>query len=161
MANRRSVATLMRALAPIDPPPQPETPPTWCRAFGTHAWRIVPPMLVLPAHTIRVRLSCERCGSVRVDRWAQKTGAIDGRAYDYTEAYTALLEETRADTRVALIAAGKPQPISAATRAKGARTDGAKGTRLQLMSSQRKKRVRDRPRRDHGQRGGEGPAPAA
>src|SRR5262249_47830407 len=140
-----------RKLAPAEapPPPSPDAPPTWCRGLGTHAWRIVPPMLVLAAHDIRVHLRCSRCGSGRYDRWHAKTGGITGRSYDYAEAYTDVLQDTREDVRLGLIAKGKPQPISAAVRKqltpKTGATDGGTGTALQLVSSKKGKgRVRHR-----------------
>src|SRR5215468_4663772 len=93
-----------------------DAPPTWCRGLGTHAWRIVPPMLVLASRDIRVHLHCPRCTSNRYDRWHPKTGGISGRSYDYAEAYKDVLGDSREAVRLGLIAGGKPQPISAEVR---------------------------------------------
>jgi len=113
-------------------------------------------MFILPSRDIRVQLYCHRCGSRRYDRWHPKHGAITGRSYDYGDPYTEVLQQERGDVRVGLIAAGKPQPISAATRTAlagkpktGARTDGSQGTALQLVSSRKGKKGGVRHRAHH------------
>ena len=114
-------------------------------------------MLILPTGRIRVNLHCDRCGTMRHDGWAPKTGAIEARNYAYSDAYKQLLEDDRATVRLGMLKHGKPQPISADARkqltpktpAKGADDEG-KGTGLQLLRGKRKGHVRDRPRRRKG-----------
>ena len=133
-------------LVPVEPPPDAAHPPLWCRALGTHPWEISGPMLLLPGGVVRVSLVCPRCGSVRTDRWQERSGSIDGRTYQYTHAYETLLEQTRDGARKRVLTTGKPQPLSAHVRAlraaatKGGR-DEADGTALRLVSS-RKRQVR-------------------
>jgi hypothetical protein len=113
---------------------------------------ILPPMVIMPDHTIRVQLGCHRCASVRTDRWHPKHGAIEGRHYNPTTEYRELLDKyARGEARVAMIGAGKPQPLSAYTRA-AAQKAAAKGdahatdsTALRLVSKG-KRRLRDKPR---------------
>ena len=130
-------------LVPTEPPPDAAKPPVWCRALGTHDWEITPPLLVMPGGTIRVTLACERCGSIRADRWLHRSGAIDSRQYRYSRAYTELLEDTRNHARLGVLKDGKPQPLSAYVRAttKGT-THGTHGTGLRLVSSRKKPRRR-------------------
>jgi len=132
-------------LIPTEPPPDAARATVLCRALGTHPWEIVPPILVLPGHTLRVALNCERCGSMKTQNWRQ-SGAIEGSGYyRYSKAYIALLEDTREAARKTVLSTTKTQPLSAYVREtmKGAR-DGANGTALRLVSS--KKTVRQRKR---------------
>jgi len=130
-------------LIPSEPPPDAAKSPVLCRALGTHDWDVAPPLLIMPGGTVRVTLQCERCGSVRADRWLHRTGAVDSRQYRYSQAYTGLLEDTRDHARVGVMKSGKPQPLSAYVRAteKGAR-DGTHGAGLRLVSSRKKPRRR-------------------
>jgi hypothetical protein len=144
----KRLGTAHVATAPADPipPATAHEPAQWCRGLGTHAWHPVPPMFVVAGGNIQVRLHCHRCGSARVDRWAPRTGAVDGRSYTYTDAYTDVLENTRGDTRKEMISAGRPRPISAhvqATQKKGAKNGNGNGGPLRLVSK-RKSRVRAR-----------------
>lgn len=113
---KTSRAEVPLRVAPADPipPPTPEPAPAWCRAVGTHAWRHVPPMVVLAGGTIRVTLYCDRCASWRGDHWVARSGAVDSHAYKYSDAYREHLDEERGTVRKALIDAGHPRPISAA-----------------------------------------------
>jgi len=143
-------------VAPADPipPPTPEPAPAWGRALGTHAWRLVPPMVVLPGGSIRVTLYCDRCLSWRGDSWLRRTGAIDAHAYKYSDTYRGQLDEERGTVRRGLIDAAKPRPLSAeAVRAERERARPAKGagretdhSRLRLVHG-RKANVRNRARR--------------
>jgi len=128
-------------LVPTEPPPEAAKSPVFCRALGTHDWDVVPPMLIMPGGTVRVTLGCERCGSLRADRWMHKTGAIDSRQYRYSKTYTELLEHPRDASRVTVLRDGTLQPLSAYVREtmKG-KTHGTDGTALRLVSS--KKTVR-------------------
>jgi hypothetical protein len=131
-------------LIPTEPPPDAAQPPLWCRALGTHPWEIVPPLLVMPGGTIRVALSCERCGSMKTQPW-RRSGTLDAAGhYRYSKAYVALLEDTREAARKSVLSTTKTQPLSAYVRetmTKGARDGNSTG--LRLVSS-RKKRLRGR-----------------
>src|SRR5262245_8182182 len=141
----RDRVTALR-LVPSEPPPDAAHPPIWCRALGTHPWEVVPPLLIMPGGTIRVALTCERCGSMKTQRWMRGSGAIDGSPqYRYSRAYTALLEDTRDHARLGVLKDGKPQPLSAYVRGteKGT-TDEKNRAALRLVSS--RKSVRNRKR---------------
>src|SRR5215831_295203 len=62
-----------------------------CRALGTHAWRLVPPIVVVKGGR-RIVLHCERCRSWRVETWAPH-GAIEHRSYERTPEYQTYLKE--------------------------------------------------------------------
>jgi len=67
-----------------------------CRAFGTHAWRVAGPVVVLSASKRRVALQCARCASWRYDIWST-SGAIEGRGYDLQATYKDYLKDHKRD----------------------------------------------------------------
>jgi hypothetical protein len=58
-----------------------------------HPWQIKPPIVVLKNGSRRIRLECQRCGSIRYDTRSQH-GVIQGRAYDHSDDYDKFLEST-------------------------------------------------------------------
>ena len=64
------------------------TEPHLCRALGTHVWKLVGPIVVLPNNTRRVALHCTRCATWRYDCWSRRTGGLEsGRTYERPDDY--------------------------------------------------------------------------
>jgi hypothetical protein len=69
-----------------------------CRALGTHSWKLVGPIVVLPNNTRRVALHCLRCETWRYDCWSRRTGGLEsGRTYERTDDYKAYVKEHNRD----------------------------------------------------------------
>jgi hypothetical protein len=59
-----------------------------CRALGTHSWKLIGPIVIMPNNTRRVALFCMRCDTWRYDSWSRKTGGLEaGRTYERAPAY--------------------------------------------------------------------------
>jgi hypothetical protein len=80
--------------------------PELCRALSTHAWVLIPPIVVL-GDARRVLLHCERCDTYRTDVWS-RTGSTLSRYYKHPSAYAAYIKDHKhIDARVAILAATK------------------------------------------------------
>jgi hypothetical protein len=138
--------TRRRALAPSEPPPAPERAAAaqWCRGLTSHAWQLVPPMVLVAPNLVRVTLHCTRCDTTRIDRWQQDSGAIDGRHYERSAVYREVCKTDRGATRVGLMVTARPRPLSAAARAREQKgtTHGGEGNALRLVSRTKSRRVR-------------------
>jgi 16S rRNA U1498 N3-methylase RsmE len=63
-----------------------------CRALNTHAWVPIGNIVVLPHDERRVTFQCDRCDSIRIERWKQ-TGHRASPRYKRPKNYQDLLEE--------------------------------------------------------------------
>jgi hypothetical protein len=63
-----------------------------CRALNTHAWVPVGNIVVLPHDERRVTFQCDRCDSIRVERW-KPNGRRAAPRYKRPQEYQNLLEE--------------------------------------------------------------------
>jgi hypothetical protein len=107
-------------------------------------------MLLMPDKTVRVVLGCERCGSMKTQRWSERTGDNDGYStYNYSKAYRSLLTDTRSAARLAIAKVGKPQPLSAYVqqqRAKESKHGSRPNAGLRLVSTGSRKKLRRKTR---------------
>jgi len=63
-----------------------------CRALNTHAWVPIGAIVVLPHDERRVTFQCDRCDSIRVERW-KSNGKRATPRYKRPQSYQAILEE--------------------------------------------------------------------
>jgi hypothetical protein len=77
-------------------------PPTWrehpeygmCRTLTGHAWE-PPKAMQVVKDEVRVRLTCQHCGTGRMDAISYRSGMVTGRAYTYPEGYQQKFEGER------------------------------------------------------------------